>query len=75
MKRTWPILGVADVPKSTAWYKQLLNARNTHPGARRPSIRLSTRTEQSCCVFITGPHPAREAITIGLPSPIRSRTI
>ena len=33
MKRTWPILGVADVPKSTAWYKQLLNARKTHPGA------------------------------------------
>ena len=33
MKRTWPIVGVADVPKSTAWYVRLLNARNTHSGA------------------------------------------
>ena len=32
MKRTWPIIGVADVAKSTAWYIQLLNARNTHSG-------------------------------------------
>jgi hypothetical protein len=30
MKRIWPIIGVADVPKSTVWYSQLLNARNTH---------------------------------------------
>lgn len=33
MKRIWPTIGVADVPKSTAWYNQLLNARSTHPGA------------------------------------------
>jgi len=33
MKRTWPIIAVADVPKSTTWYNRLLNARNTHAGA------------------------------------------
>jgi uncharacterized glyoxalase superfamily protein PhnB len=33
MKRTWPIVGVADVPKSVAWYARLLDAQNTHPNA------------------------------------------
>jgi uncharacterized glyoxalase superfamily protein PhnB len=33
MKRTWPIIGVADVSKSAAWYKRLLDAQNNHPGA------------------------------------------
>jgi predicted enzyme related to lactoylglutathione lyase len=32
-KRGWPIIAVADVPKSSAWYQQLFNARNTHPSA------------------------------------------
>ncbi len=32
MKRTWPIIGVADVPKSSAWYSRLLDAQNNHPG-------------------------------------------
>ncbi|MCA8943494.1 MAG: VOC family protein [Planctomycetes bacterium] len=33
MTRPWPILAVADVAKSAAWYGGLLAARNTHPGA------------------------------------------
>lgn len=33
MKRTWPIVGVADVTKSSAWYVRLLDAQNNHPGA------------------------------------------
>ena len=33
MKRTWPILAVADVPRSAAWYVALLGAAQTHPGA------------------------------------------
>jgi len=32
MKRTWPIVGVADVTKSSAWYTRLLDAQNNHPG-------------------------------------------
>jgi len=32
MKRVWPIIAVSDVPKSAAWYVQLLQARQTHPG-------------------------------------------
>ena len=32
MKRTWPIVGVADVTKSSAWYMKLLDAQNNHPG-------------------------------------------
>ena len=33
MKRTWPIIGVADVATSSAWYMKLLNGENNHPGA------------------------------------------
>lgn len=33
MKRTWPIVAVADVIKSSAWYTRLLDAQHTHPGA------------------------------------------
>jgi hypothetical protein len=32
MKRTWPIIGVADVQVSSRWYQTLLNAANNHPG-------------------------------------------
>ena len=33
MKRIWPIIAVADVPKSSVWYMTLLDAQNNHPGA------------------------------------------
>lgn len=33
MKRVWPILAVADVAASAAWYKSLLCADQTHPGS------------------------------------------
>jgi catechol 2,3-dioxygenase-like lactoylglutathione lyase family enzyme len=33
MKRTWPIVGVADVAASASWYATLLDTRNNHPGA------------------------------------------
>ena len=33
MKRTWPIVAVADVARSSAWYVRLLAARENHPGA------------------------------------------
>jgi hypothetical protein len=32
MKRIWPIIAVADVPGSAAWYMNLLAAKQTHPG-------------------------------------------
>jgi catechol 2,3-dioxygenase-like lactoylglutathione lyase family enzyme len=32
MKRTWPIIAVEDVVKSSAWYTTLLNAKNNHAG-------------------------------------------
>jgi len=32
MKRIWPIIAVADVAASAAWYMRLLDARQTHPG-------------------------------------------
>ena len=32
MKRTWPIIGVANVQVSSEWYRTLLNAANNHPG-------------------------------------------
>lgn len=33
MKRPWPIIAVADVARSAAWYTALLDARQSHPGA------------------------------------------
>lgn len=33
MKRVWPIIAVADVRRSAAWYGRLLEAGPTHPGA------------------------------------------
>jgi uncharacterized glyoxalase superfamily protein PhnB len=33
MTRPWPIIAVADVGKSTAWYMALLDAQQTHAGA------------------------------------------
>jgi catechol 2,3-dioxygenase-like lactoylglutathione lyase family enzyme len=33
MTRPWPIIAVADVPKSTAWYVSLLAAEQNHPDA------------------------------------------
>jgi catechol 2,3-dioxygenase-like lactoylglutathione lyase family enzyme len=32
MKRIWPIIAVADVVKSAAWYMKLLDAKQSHPG-------------------------------------------
>ena len=32
MKRTWTIIGVADVPKSFKWYQSLLGLPETAPG-------------------------------------------
>lgn len=34
MTRTWPIIAVTDVVKSSAWYRALLGAGESHPGAR-----------------------------------------
>lgn len=33
MKRPWPIIAVADVASSSAWYVELLDAEQNHPGA------------------------------------------
>jgi len=32
MKRTWTIIGVADVPASFSWYQSLLGLQSTKPG-------------------------------------------
>jgi len=33
MNRPWPIIAVADVPRSSAWYRMLLQAHQNHLGA------------------------------------------
>jgi catechol 2,3-dioxygenase-like lactoylglutathione lyase family enzyme len=33
VKRVWPIIAVADVKRSAAWYVALLRAQENHPGA------------------------------------------
>lgn len=34
MKRTWPIIAVADVTRSSAWYMKLLDAQENHTGSK-----------------------------------------
>jgi hypothetical protein len=33
MKRTWPIIAVADLIASSTWHTRLLGAQSTHPGS------------------------------------------
>ena len=59
MKRTWPIVAVRDVPKSAAWYNQLLNARNTHPGARVFDVIIDEDGAVLLCLHHWGPSGPR----------------
>ena len=34
MKRIWPIIAVSDVMRSAAWYMELLETQQTHPGGK-----------------------------------------
>ena len=55
MKRTWTIIGVADVARSFKWYQSLFGQPETPP-AHDASGKSSTRMERSCFVFISGVH-------------------
>jgi hypothetical protein len=72
VKRQWPIIAVADVTKSAAWYVTLLRARENHPGATVFNQILDADGTVLLCLHHWGPSgPA--AITIGLLSRTRER--
>lgn len=56
MKRTWPIIGVADVAKSSAWYMKLLDSENNHPGATVFDQILDKDATVLLCVHHWGDH-------------------
>ena len=59
MKRTWPIIAVADVRHSAAWYQQLLGARRTHPDATVFDQIVDTDGTVLLCLHHWGPSGPR----------------
>lgn len=59
MKRTWPIIAVADVPRSSAWYVSLLAAQQDHPGATVFNRVLDGDGTILLCLHHWGPSGAR----------------
>ena len=55
MKRIWPIIGVSDVTRSAAWYMQLLEAQQTHPGGKIFDQILDTDDTVLLCLHHWGP--------------------
>ena len=53
MKRTWTIIGVADVPQSFEWYQSLLACRR-RTLLTTTSGKSSTRMERSYSVSMSG---------------------
>lgn len=59
MKRTWPIVGVEDVTKSSAWYLRLLDAQDNHPGATEFDPILDKAGTILLCLHLWGYHEHR----------------
>ena len=59
MKRNWPIIAVSDVPRSAAWYMQLLEARQTHPDDTIFDQILDTDDTVLLCLHHWGPSGPR----------------
>lgn len=59
MKSVWPIIAVADVPRSAAWYMDLLQARQTHPGGTVFDQIVDTDDTVLLCLHCWGPSGPR----------------
>ena len=55
MQRVWPIVAVADVPRSARWYVTLLGGAQTHPGGTVFDQILSDDREVLLCLHCWGP--------------------
>ena len=53
MRRTWTIIGVADVARSFAWYQTLLDLTKSAP-AHDYFGQSSTRMARFCSAFMSG---------------------
>jgi catechol 2,3-dioxygenase-like lactoylglutathione lyase family enzyme len=56
MKRTWTIIGVADVPRSFAWYQSLLGLPATEPAHDHFGQILDTDETVLLCLHKWGTH-------------------
>jgi catechol 2,3-dioxygenase-like lactoylglutathione lyase family enzyme len=56
MKRTWTIIGVADVPASSRWYQSLLGLPETAPGHRDFGQILDSDGTVLLCLHEWGAH-------------------
>jgi catechol 2,3-dioxygenase-like lactoylglutathione lyase family enzyme len=59
MKSTWPIIAVADVARSSAWYCRLLDAKNNHPAATVFDQILDNDDSVLLCLHHWGPSGPR----------------
>jgi catechol 2,3-dioxygenase-like lactoylglutathione lyase family enzyme len=59
MKRIWPIIAVAEVPRSSLWYLRLLDARQTHPGGTEFDQIIGEDGETLLCLHCWGPSGPR----------------
>jgi len=55
MQRIWPMIGVADVPRSAEWYTRLLGCTQSHPGGKVFDQLLSDDREVLLCLHAWGP--------------------
>jgi len=66
MKRTWTIVGVADMPQSLAWYQSLLGLQRTQPAHSYFAQVLDTDGTVLLCLHQWGAH---EHPTLSTPQP------
>ena len=59
MKRSWPIIAVASVVDSTAWYTRLLDAVDNHPGGTVFNQITDADGTSLLCLHHWGPSGAR----------------
>jgi hypothetical protein len=59
MKRNWPMIAVADVTASAAWYTRLLAVTNNHPGATAFDQIVDTDGTVLLCFHHWGPSGLR----------------
>jgi len=69
MKRTWPIIAVDDVPKSSDWYCRLLGCTNNHPDDKTFDQILDNDGTVLLCLHRWGDyaHPSLSSPTKGEP--------
>jgi catechol 2,3-dioxygenase-like lactoylglutathione lyase family enzyme len=75
MQRVWPIIAVADVPRSAQWYARLLGCAQSHPNGKVFDQLLSDDREVLLCLHCWGPSgPKGDHYWTTLSNPTRGNT-